>query len=258
MELLNVGCGDNAREGWVNLDLNPGAAGVLACDVSQGLPFDSGVFDAVYCSHVLEHLPKAEAPALVAECLRVLRPGGIARFAVPDLEAIVRLYLRSLDRALLGDAQAEAEYDWMMLELFDQTVREVSGGQMRRHWERAPLPAESFVVERVGGELTGFLERLRRGEIPPQPPAPPGNARDEASLLAIGRFRRGGEVHHWMYDRLSLGRLLGAAGFAGVCVRAAKESAIPDFTRHHLDVTPDGRVRKPDSLFMEGARPLAG
>jgi predicted SAM-dependent methyltransferase len=102
MELLNVGCGANAREGWVNLDLNPGAAGVLACDVSQGLPFDPGVFDAVYCSHVLEHLPKAEAPALVAECLRVLRPGGIARFVVPDLEAIVRLYLRSLDRALLG------------------------------------------------------------------------------------------------------------------------------------------------------------
>ncbi|MDQ7834342.1 MAG: hypothetical protein RDU24_03075 [Humidesulfovibrio sp.] len=102
------------------------------------------------------------------------------------------------------------------------------------------------------------MERLRRGEIPPQPPAPPGSTRDESDLLAIGRFRRGGEVHHWMYDRLSLGRLLGAAGFAGVCVCAAHESAIPDFARHHLDVTLDGRVRKPDSLFMEGVRPLAG
>lgn len=256
MDLLNIGCGDNAREGWVNLDLQGGRPGVLQHDLTQGLPFDEGAFDAVYCSHVLEHLPKAEAPTLVAECLRVLRPGAVVRFVVPDLEAIVRLYLKSLDRTLQGDVQAEAEYDWMMLELFDQTVREVSGGQMRRHWEQVPLPAESFVVARVGAELTGFLELLRRGEVPPQAPAPPGSARDEASLLSIGRFRRSGEVHHWMYDRLSLGRLMGAAGFSGVRVCLAQESAIPDFARHNLDVTPEGRVRKPDSLFMEGLRSL--
>lgn len=255
MRLLNVGCGGNAREGWVNLDLNPGAEGILDCDVSRGLPFEDASFDALYCSHVLEHLPKNEAPVLVAECLRVLRPGAVARFVVPDLENIARLYLDRLERTLAGEPGAEAEYDWMLLELLDQLVRETSGGEMRRHWERQPLPAEGFITQRVGGELTGFLERLRRGEIPPQQPAPPACARDDASLLSIGRFRRGGELHFWMYDRLSLARLLTQAGFSQVRVCPAQTSAIADFARHHLDLTPEGAVRKPDSLFMEGKRP---
>jgi len=254
MKLLNVGCGDCLHEAWVNLDLQGGRPGVLRHDLAQGLPFADGGFDAVYCSHVLEHLPRDEAPALVRECLRVLRPGGVGRFVVPDLEAIVRLYLDRLERSLAGEAPAQAEYDWMLLELFDQTVRETPGGMMRAHWEQNPLPAQAFIEERVGGELTGFLERLRRGEVPPQPAAPPGGARDEASLLRLGRFRRSGEVHHWMYDRFSLGRVLGAAGFAGVTVCAADASAIPGFAGFYLDVTPHGRVRKPDSLFMEGLR----
>ena len=257
MRLLNVGCGENAREGWVNLDLHPGA-GVLGCDVGRGLPFADGEFDALYCSHVLEHLPRDEAPLLARECLRVLRPGGVGRFVVPDLEGIVRLYLDRLARSLAGEPGAEDEYDWMLLELLDQLVRETCGGMMRAHWEKNPLPARDFILERVGGELAGFLERLQRGEIPPQPPAPAGSARDEASLLAIGRFRRSGEAHFWMYDRFGLGRLLKQAGFASVGVCAAHDSAIPGFARFHLDVTPEGRVRKPDSLFMEGLRPAAG
>lgn len=257
MDLLNVGCGDCFHEAWVNLDLQGGRPGVLQHDLAQGLPFADCGFDAVYCSHVLEHLPKGEAPALVRECFRVLRPGGAVRFAVPDLEAMARLYLNRLERGLQGEEEALAEYDWIMLELFDQMVRETSGGMMRAYWEQEKLPARGFVAERVGGELSGFLERLQKGEIPLQTPAPPMGALDEAALGGIGRFRRGGEVHFWMYDRLSLGRLLRQAGFTAVRACAAQDSAIPGFAGFCLDVTPEGRVRKPDSLFMEALRPVA-
>lgn len=72
--------------------------------------------------------------------------------------------------------------------------------------------------------------------------------------LRLGRFRRSGEIHLWMYDRYSLGRLFHKAGFEAVKERGADESSIPAFETFCLEVV-DGRVRKPDSLFVEALRP---
>ncbi len=73
-------------------------------------------------------------------------------------------------------------------------------------------------------------------------------------MLRLGRFRRGGEVHLWMYDRHSLSELLCAAGFRDPEVVTAAASRIPDWANYHLDTEPDGRVYKPDSLFVESAK----
>lgn len=71
------------------------------------------------------------------------------------------------------------------------------------------------------------------------------------ALLQLGRFRRAGEIHHWMYDRYSLRELLHAVGFRDIRLVDAMESAIPDWADFHLDVLSDGSVAKPDSLYME-------
>jgi SAM-dependent methyltransferase len=50
------------------------------------IPYDEGWFDAVICSHVLEHIP--DDAAAMSELHRVLRPGGWAVFLVPiDLDS---------------------------------------------------------------------------------------------------------------------------------------------------------------------------
>jgi hypothetical protein len=72
--------------------------------------------------------------------------------------------------------------------------------------------------------------------------------------LREGVFRRGGEVHLWMYDRYSLRRALEQAGFADVRVCAAEESRIDGFARYGLE-TRAGLERKPDSLYVEALRP---
>jgi len=80
--------------------------------------------------------------------------------------------------------------------------------------------------------------------------AGPGARRE----LKLGRFRTSGEVHLWMYDRVSLGRSLLAAGFADAVVRGPGESGIADFADFGLEVV-RGRVRKPESLYMEAVKP---
>lgn len=245
--LLNLGCGSRFHPAWTNVDLVSRHPEVMACDLSQGLPFKDGCMDAVYASHMLEHLDRAKAPELLAECRRVLRPGGVLRLAVPDLEAVARLYVAILDGCLAGDEESMRRYEWIVLELLDQLVRTRPGGEVLRYWVRQPMPAEEFVFERVGEEARRAIEsiRARGGALPAEPKTPEEQA----------RFRAGGELHRWMYDRWSLRLLLEQAGFTAPRACRADESAIPGFAGHLLDTDEQGRVRKPDSLFMEALRP---
>ena len=248
---VNLGCGRCFHHDWVNIDFVSHDPRVIKRDLRQPLPFPDASCEAVYHSHVLEHFPRSFAPVFLKECLRVLAPGGILRVAVPDLETITRLYLNNLDGALAGDETAARRHEWMTLELLDQMVRGESGGEIIHYWKQNPMPAEDFVLERTGSEAAQFIARHRVKARPSAPRASqPPSARD------IARFRASGEVHQWMYDRVSLRRLLDMCGFADISACAAGESKIPNFSSYHLDVNEDGSVRKPDSLFMEARKPL--
>lgn len=263
--LLNLGCGRAVHPDWRNLDIVPLVDGVQACDLSKGIPFDAESADAVYHSHVLEHLRTPDAESFLTECHRVLRPGGILRIAVPDLEGICRAYLRALE------SSSDEDHHWMQLELLDQTTRERSGGQIAETLKAPDLPNESFVYDRVGTEARELREILLGKASPPKQVAATKTtsgwkAKIRAFLmdrcltasqwkeLRVGNFRLGGEVHQWMYDRRSLAALLAKTGFQDIRTCTATESGIPLWNEHGLDLDDQGRPRKPDSLYMEAVK----
>lgn len=255
-KLLNLGCGRTYHPDWINLDAVQSDSSVLLHDLRSPLPFKQGTFDAVYHSHVLEHLSNVHALSFIKECHRVMLPGGILRVVVPDLETIARHYLRCLDGCLAGDSEAAKRYEWIILELLDQLVREKSGGKMLEYWRQNPMPAEDFVVQRMGREVLRVLESNRASGPAGNSGAPDGRgAAQPSDLTAEARFRATGEVHRWMYDRWSLRLLLEHAGFSEVKTCSASESRIDGFNRYHLDEDEHGTVRKPDSLFMEARKP---
>lgn len=65
---------------------------VFGHDLRKPLPWSDGSFDAIYASHLFEHMYADEVRRLMVECRRVLSPGGILRVVVPDLEVIIRGY----------------------------------------------------------------------------------------------------------------------------------------------------------------------
>lgn len=242
------------------MDLHPSGTDVIAADLRRPLPFPDRCFTAVYAAHVLEHLAPAAAFGLMQECRRVLRPAGIVRIVVPDLERVTRDYLVSLDRAAAADATADArwEHRWLTVELLDQLVRTRPGGTMRRWWSCDPVPCRGLIETRLGAEATAGIaaiaeDRRRTGGTAVAPEAilrdAPTSARDAA------RFAARGERHLWMYDRVSLAGLLTETGFIDVRQATAAESRIPDFVTAGLDTDPAGAPHKPDSLFMEAACP---
>ena len=249
--LLNLGCGNRYHPNWTNVDFRSTGEGVIAHNLTEGLPFENNSFDVVYHSHLLEHFPKSHALFFLNQCFRVLKSGGIIRVVVPDLEQIVKLYLSSLEKSLMGDEEARKRYEWIMLELFDQIVRNVSGGEMLKYWKQDSMPAESFVIERMGSEVLNVITNIRnyKNRYIENP-----KEKSLSTPQKIGEFRLSGEIHQWMYDRYSLEVLLREVGFKDVKVCLADESQILNFNSYLLDIESDGAVRKPDSLFMEGMK----
>lgn len=116
--LLNLGCGPEVHEtSWTDIDGSWNLrlqtswwgryfAGYIASrngfrwpthvkwmDITRGLPFSDGTVDAIYASHVLEHLYRDDAHRLLSECKRILKPGGVIRLVLPDLKSMALEYL---------------------------------------------------------------------------------------------------------------------------------------------------------------------
>jgi predicted SAM-dependent methyltransferase len=89
---LHLACGPNTKPGWVNVDLFHPAAD-LALDLREPLPFRAGQVAEIYGEHFFEHLDwPGDADAFLAECLRVLVPGGRLSLVVPDAGSALDRY----------------------------------------------------------------------------------------------------------------------------------------------------------------------
>ncbi len=119
MQSQNVqfGCGTCAPSSWLNFDAGPAfflekrlpflkpalirrgfpdyPNSIQYGDVIKGLPVPPQSAERVYCSHVLEHLALGDCRKALHNVYSYLRPGGVFRFVLPDLEFYVRQYLGS-------------------------------------------------------------------------------------------------------------------------------------------------------------------
>jgi predicted SAM-dependent methyltransferase len=130
---LHLGCGSTVVSGWENLDRSPGVLlarvpglrralrtvgvlspeqagalfphGIVHTDVLRGLRYPTASASYVYSSHMIEHMARWQALELVRECARVLRPGGVLRFATPDLAVLIDDYVSGTT----GDWQTRAD-----------------------------------------------------------------------------------------------------------------------------------------------------
>ncbi len=116
---VQYGCGITAPKEWINFDVSPTLriqklpligkriakkiAGfsfpdnVRYGDITKGLPIPENTCDGLYSSHTLEHLPLDGFRMALINSYKILKPGGIFRCIVPDLEPAARQYITSLD-----------------------------------------------------------------------------------------------------------------------------------------------------------------
>lgn len=89
---LHIGSGTYHEAGWLNSDLEPSSPRDIVLDATRRYPFPTGSFDVIYSEHMIEHVPYPAGRRMLAECLRVLKPGGTLRLATPRLGFLLDLF----------------------------------------------------------------------------------------------------------------------------------------------------------------------
>jgi predicted SAM-dependent methyltransferase len=150
---LHIGCFDTPKDGWYNTDITPHiyvsripfAARILRLggklndqryqqhrdkvfrnvhylDVSKRFSFQDNSVEAVFSSHLIEHLSCDVARHMLSESLRVLKPGGVCRVVAPSLSWALSLYDEEHPEAMLDaifehdHANPKNRHQWMYTE----------------------------------------------------------------------------------------------------------------------------------------------
>lgn len=89
---LNLGCGKDYRQGWVNLDAVISVHPDVVHDISKPLPFKDQNFDFVLAQDILEHFTKEDVVLVIGEIARILKVGGQLEVRVPNVTDIVNRF----------------------------------------------------------------------------------------------------------------------------------------------------------------------
>lgn len=94
---LHLGCGGRRAEGFCNVDITPQESVDIVDSVVTLEKFPDDYASSIYACHVLEHFSHTEAVEVLSTWLRVLQPGGTIRISVPDIDKIVKIYVKNWD-----------------------------------------------------------------------------------------------------------------------------------------------------------------
>ena len=136
---LNIGCGGQPLDGYINVDQD----GLQALRIRYpdrtfsddlqinnfdvfNLPYPDASVDEIKADAFLEHLSFQQEPLFLYEVSRVLKPRGCFDFSVPDFEAICQLWLAAKDdwQGFLVEApEAVAQSTWFGITGYDLSQR---------------------------------------------------------------------------------------------------------------------------------------
>lgn len=133
---LNIGSGSAVIKDFINIDFF-GVPGIdYAADLRKPLLIPDSSVDGIFCEHTIEHLTYEQVQALLKECNRVLKVGGVIRIILPDLSKFIEAY--QTDNSRWFD-------DWESL-MFTNS-NDHSRSQRRLS---TPIEAISFVTQEYG------------------------------------------------------------------------------------------------------------
>lgn len=112
---LNLGGRDKPIPGFLTVDLFEGAD--IRSDIGELKGVEAGSVDEIYASHCLEHFSHAKTPDVLRTWRRVLKPKAKAYIAVPDFDAMAKLYQKFgltdfIRNMLYGDQGYELAYHY--------------------------------------------------------------------------------------------------------------------------------------------------
>lgn len=154
---VNLGCGNHLLQGYVNVDLVQGRAGIqpdLICDIRYLTYFPDGFADEILAVHVIEHFWFWEVVEILKEWKRVLKPGGRLVIECPNLTNAAKEFLEDPDNAAMGGVAGQRSMwplygdpswqDPLMCHRWGYTPRSLSGVLTAAGFEMMALEPAQF------------------------------------------------------------------------------------------------------------------
>jgi FkbM family methyltransferase len=184
---LHLGCGTQRLPGFIHVDVRPDVKPDVIAEVTALTMFEDNSVDLIYFCHGLEHINPYQVGAALAEWRRVLKPGGTLRLALPDFEALAKLYvLRKVPLgAIVGAVHGGQDYpenthywSWDFATLA-QTLQKAGFSNARRYDAEAVNPPgyDDCSKIHIAGQLISLNVEATKGHphlSPPQPPPSTG------------------------------------------------------------------------------------
>lgn len=88
---LNLGCGKDYKEGWINLDFNKNIKADIYANLTKKLPFKSNKFDIILMDNVLEHIKRENLFKFLEDINRISKDKAILKIYVPHYSSMYAL-----------------------------------------------------------------------------------------------------------------------------------------------------------------------
>ena len=182
---FNLGCSARIADGWNNIDfswlvrlsswpktctwlhrfglldnlryerIQKISKKVVLWNLAKGIPCPNKSVDVIYHSHLLEHLDRDDAAHFIGECRKKLKPGGIIRIVVPDMEQLCVRYIDLLKEFNSGKPFTSTTHQSVLGEIIDQMVPKHPRERLSRPF--LVRLAEHFLIG--NSEKSGTLHR---------------------------------------------------------------------------------------------------
>jgi SAM-dependent methyltransferase len=101
---LNWGCDQTVQPGWINSDIKQGSHIDITCDIRLGLPLESNSIDYAVSVHALQEIAYDDVVPVLRELHRVLKPDGVLRLVLPDIDKAIEAYSHGADAFYIAPA----------------------------------------------------------------------------------------------------------------------------------------------------------
>jgi len=110
---LNLGCGTDKKEGYINLDIREEVRPDIVADVKK-LPFKVKAFKEIVCNDIIEHFSWRQSKEILTQIKKLLRKDGVLIIRCPDIRKIINdfdfLTLRRFNALLFGGQDYKHNY----------------------------------------------------------------------------------------------------------------------------------------------------
>jgi SAM-dependent methyltransferase len=241
--MLNLACGTRMDWSWNNLDFSPYAR------IRRHERFARFLYRIGLMSHQRRARLQNVDPQIIRWNLRKGIPFSSETFDVVYHSHFLEHIDRESGAAFLGECYrvlrvggilrvVVPDLRWLVLR-YTEALHALESGDLSRS-EAHERAIYDLFDQMVRTEVSGVMEQTTWVRTLEQRIRP-----DAASA---------GELHRWMYDKHSLGRLLTRIGFRDVCDVSASASRVAGWNEFNLDTLEDGSPYKPESLYVEALR----